>query len=144
MLQYHIRDDSVCCVPPSFSCVGMSSTASVCDTQWEQPIWLFSVYLPASPCSVPVFRKPVLQPRGPGRHNTTACEQEGHWNMENEREREREALRHREKKEEESERRTCRVRRERRQGCREPEWELAKQWQQLFLIKNQGRRRRAS
>lgn len=56
----------------------MSSSVSVCDAQWERSSWLFSVYLAASSCSVPVLRKPVLQSRRPGRHNTTAWEQEGH------------------------------------------------------------------
>lgn len=40
-------------------------------------IWLFSLYVPASPCSVPVLRKPALQLSRPGRLNTTACERGG-------------------------------------------------------------------
>lgn len=60
--------------------LSMGSSVSVCDTQWEHWSWLFSVYLPASPCSVPVLRKPVLQLRRPGRHNTTACERVGRCN----------------------------------------------------------------
>lgn len=90
----------IACAASCLCCIGMSSSVSVCDTQWEQSCWLFSVYLPASSCSVPVLRKPVLQPRRPGRHNTTACEREGHWNRENEWEtlRQRRGKRERERK----------------------------------------------
>lgn len=115
--------------------IGMSSSLSVCNAQWEQSSWLFSVYLPASSCSVPVLRKPVLQPRRPGRHNTTACERVGHWNKENERERHRgrERKRGREGHAEQD-----------KKGDRDVGYQSergVKRFQQLFSLKNQKRQR---
>lgn len=121
----------IACAVSCLCCTGMSSSVSVRDTQWEQWSWLFSVYLPASSCSVPALRKPVLQPRRPGRHNTTACEWEGRWNK-------RKWERHQEWKKGWERDMWREIKQERgMQGTRLREG--AKQRQQLLSIKNQKR-----